>query len=513
MFKKSINNLYLNFKNYFVEWFLLIFGLVVIAVFVSYTLLIEYNEITKKEENRLSTQARIINDNISLQLDSLNETLLNIRNKVEQDGLKDLKDISEQLKLYIKILPIARTFAIINKNGEVLASSREEVLNFNLKDREYFQTVKNNPSRDKLFICEPYKTLLGSWTISLSLMFSDSKNEFAGIILATIDPEKLMNLLNSVFYAKDMRSSIIYGDGTLFLTTPSYNEILGKNINISEALFNKHVTSNKVLNVINGLSHIPNENRLIAFHTIFLEKLNMTKPLYVAVSRDIEVLYSNFKEEVILIGSLYLILVFISVPTLYFLQKKRYFLKLSQIKAENDLKRRLESFAYIDGLTEISNRRHFDQVFDQEWRYGVRNEKLLSLILIDVDYFKLYNDFYGHQAGDECLKTVAQTLKHNLFRSHDLVARYGGEEFICILPNTNLENAREKAEKLRLEIEKLEIPHEKSLVKNSVTISLGVSTTLPKNDLKAENLIKKADEALYNSKRDGRNRVSTTILI
>ena len=160
-----------------------------------------------------------------------------------------------------------------------------------------------------------------------------------------------------------------------------------------------------------------------------------------------------------------------------------------------------------DGLTGICNRRHFDESLLGEWNRGLRSAKPLSLILIDIDYFKAYNDTYGHQAGDECLKAVAQALHGLLKRPADKVCRYGGEEFVAILPETPPKGALLIAEKMRAKTEALNIKHEKSKAGPSLTISLGVAALLPTRDYKPSELLALADKALYQAKNEGRNRV------
>ncbi|MEW5790514.1 MAG: diguanylate cyclase [Pseudomonadota bacterium] len=175
-----------------------------------------------------------------------------------------------------------------------------------------------------------------------------------------------------------------------------------------------------------------------------------------------------------------------------------------QLKAANEALQRLSC---QDGLTGIANRRHFDETFRSEWRRAVRDHLPLSFILIDIDYFKTFNDVYGHQAGDACLQQVAQTLVASLSRPGDLVARYGGEEFAVILSDTNAQGAAVVAETLRRQIERLGIPHQHSAAGRIVTISLGVATATPNGHRRPESLIAAADEALYRAKALGRNRV------
>ena len=165
----------------------------------------------------------------------------------------------------------------------------------------------------------------------------------------------------------------------------------------------------------------------------------------------------------------------------------------------------LEKLSNLDGLTMIYNRRYFDTCLKNYWQTSRRKGENISMIFIDVDHFKQFNDLYGHQAGDTCLKQIAQTVKENCQRPTDIVCRYGGEEF-AILALSEKDNVRLLAEKVRYSIRSLEIPHDKSDEK-FVTISLGVATINPTQNVSAEVLIQKADKALYTSKKNGRNQV------
>ena len=172
-----------------------------------------------------------------------------------------------------------------------------------------------------------------------------------------------------------------------------------------------------------------------------------------------------------------------------------------QLEASN---KKLHELSSLDGLTGIANRRQFDESLEREWKRASRNDLPLSLILIDIDFFKPFNDNYGHQAGDDCLIKVAKALQETIVRPTDVIARYGGEEFTAILPDTNAEGAVVVAEKLRQAVESLNIPHEHSSAADTVTISLGIADKSNLADLEA--LIHKADEYLYEAKESGRNR-------
>ncbi len=172
----------------------------------------------------------------------------------------------------------------------------------------------------------------------------------------------------------------------------------------------------------------------------------------------------------------------------------------------NSVNKKLKMLSVVDGLTQIPNRRRFDEYLNSEWKRHFREKDNISLILCDIDFFKLYNDNYGHQAGDECLKEVAAAINGCAGRSADLAARYGGEEFVVILPNTGEQGAMEVAEEVRLSVKNLQIDHEKSKVCDHVTLSLGVATLLPGNENSAEELVAMADGALYEAKENGRNQ-------
>ena len=175
-----------------------------------------------------------------------------------------------------------------------------------------------------------------------------------------------------------------------------------------------------------------------------------------------------------------------------------------ELKKNRDL---LAGLLVLDALTNISNRRRFDEYLTLAWGFAVRDSKPISLIMIDIDYFKKFNDNYGHQAGDSCLTKVASALASSLKRSTDLAARYGGEEFACILPNTDMEGAMETAESLRERIMSLNIPHAYSSAGNCVTISQGVASLMPSMDIPLSDILKIADVALYKAKENGRNRI------
>lgn len=168
---------------------------------------------------------------------------------------------------------------------------------------------------------------------------------------------------------------------------------------------------------------------------------------------------------------------------------------------------KLEAYSHTDGLLNIANRKYFDQRLEEEWLRAIRSQQPVGLLMIDVDHFKRYNDTYGHQAGDACLRAVTKAAAGGLARSTDLLARYGGEELVVVLPNTSLEGAQQVGMDICRSVEKLRIPHLASTTAPHVTVSVGVASIQPPRVSSADRLIATADQALYEAKKLGRNRI------
>jgi diguanylate cyclase (GGDEF)-like protein len=180
---------------------------------------------------------------------------------------------------------------------------------------------------------------------------------------------------------------------------------------------------------------------------------------------------------------------------------------LQDVAAQKELEDRLRELSATDGLTRIANRRAFDDALVHEWERALRNGGPLSVVMADIDFFKRYNDQYGHVAGDVCLQQVAAALKAGIRQGGDFVGRYGGEEFVVVLPGAGADAARAVAESLRQRVEALALPHEGNPATGVVTISLGVATCEPVRGRDPTTLVEAADKQLYRAKQGGRNRV------
>ena len=173
-----------------------------------------------------------------------------------------------------------------------------------------------------------------------------------------------------------------------------------------------------------------------------------------------------------------------------------------------DQRDQLHTLSSIDALTGLANRRHFDARINQLWQEARKDKKPLALLFMDIDFFKPFNDNYGHAAGDECLQQVAKLLLTTVTRPDDLVARYGGEEFVCVLPDTDLQGAYQLACRLQENIKKLNLPHAYSQCSERITFSIGIAAEIPMdNEIAPDRLLLLADERLYMAKSAGRNQI------
>lgn len=231
--------------------------------------------------------------------------------------------------------------------------------------------------------------------------------------------------------------------------------------------------------------------------------------LFAAIINDL--LHNNQVIQTAYLASFGLYIFIFSQTMLLSMRFSRAFREVESLLEEKecleDTNLMLESLSFLDDLTAIPNRRRFSEFINSEWRRSARGGTPIALVMIDIDFFKLFNDNYGHRSGDEVLQKVASALQKSLKRPGDFVARYGGEEFVVVLPDTDVNGAMVIAEAMRWEIEELGIPHGFSAVSDRLTISLGVAGTVAERDSSPRTLIEAADAALYRAKQSGRNRV------
>lgn len=502
-------------------------GLLLLALFLIVWQAWEQHNIQQREFNRLLTQSGVVYHDLRRQLMSIRASHINLQAELlsgEKGSELDRPLIDKRLRAFVQTVSGVRTVIMLDADASILASSDPLHQQGSLAGNELVQKVLQKPQAGILYISRPYHLNEKLLTTAVASVLTDHHGEFSGMVVTELNPVEIGVLLASVFYADDMQASIVHADGTVFLAEPADSKVLGMSLSGQGSIFSKHVDSGNNLSTYHGRLFYRNERLLLVQQTIMPAELNISDALIVRISRDHEAVFAGLNRVRWFMAGLYLLLAIISLTFLQLWQRKsrQAFSELNetqkQVMASNEmlvkLNRQLEqqtenmrSLAFLDELVGIANRRHFNRSLEAEWRRCQREGQPLSVIILDVDYFKQFNDLYGHQRGDDCLVRIAGSLKHSLTRSHDLPARIGGEEFACLLPNTPLQGALTKAERIRSEIEALNIPHGGSLVKPVVTVSVGVASAMPEPGIGYLKLLELADEALYLSKKKGRNLV------
>lgn len=360
----------------------------------------------------------------------------------------------------------------------------------NVSDREYF-TVHKEKSHVGLYVSRPFasRTPQREFAIAISRRIPDSNGDFAGVVMGSIALRTINQLFDNLSLGQKGAINLFRSDGIL-LTRYPYDESqidqdLGNSPHVQRLLQAKSGT-------FDSISPIDGAWRVISF-----ERLDRF-PLVLTVALSVDEIFAAWERRALVL-SLATLLLCCAVVGLTFLFQRE--LK-RRMRAETKLRR----VARTDDLTGLPNRRAFRETFEREWRHAVRSASLLSLLYVDVDFFKSFNDRYGHGRGDEVLRAIAAALDANIRRPRDVAARYGGEEFAVILPETDLKGALIIAEKIRLAILAMGIAHESSPYRN-VTASIGAASAQPLRGSSREILLEAADQALYRAKAAGRNCV------
>jgi diguanylate cyclase (GGDEF)-like protein len=381
---------------------------------------------------------------------------------------------------------------IMDERGNVVMDSDGDTPKVgNFSDRPYFTTQQDNPDVG-LFISAPYKARLrnGVMSIGLTRRISRPDGSFAGIVLLAINVAYFHDLFAGLSLGPHGSLSLIEADGSLLMRQPYDPALIGRNVK-DTAAFRHFLTAQE--GGFDESSAIDGERRLYWFSRF------PHAPLIIMAAASEEDIYASWRRRALTIGSLMGVFgaAFIGLSILLGMQLQR------RMRAESEL----ELLARTDGLTGLNNRRSLSEILDREWRRAKRSGSVLSLLFVDIDRFKSYNDTYGHQAGDDALATVARCIADNIRRPADSAARYGGEEFVVVLPDTSASGASQIAEKIRSAISACQIEHTGSEY-GCVTASVGTVSRAPKPDDDLTAVIKAADDALYNAKAAGRNRVS-----
>jgi diguanylate cyclase (GGDEF)-like protein len=436
--------------------------------------------------------------------------LADIVERIETEGLgpRELGRLHRQMVAQVDNLPQLAGLFVYDETGRWLVNSRPEPTSttLNNSDRAYFIHHREHASRTPYVGTPVISRSNGKWIIPVSRRLNKADGSFGGVALATLDVEYFRRFYQSFDIGERGAVALFSNAGALMLRHPFDDNRVGRDVR-STALFQAYARGPRIGS---GLFPSPRDGEL---------RLNSYRPLehyplFVTAALSREEMLEHWRRDTFL-HSLGVVL----LATLLGFFGKRLIAQIDlRLKAEAELlrardalesaNRTLERQAMQDGLTGLANRRQFDVTLSNEFSRAMRHQDTLAFVMIDVDYFKQYNDLYGHSAGDDCLRTVSKLIRAlTPKRPGDLTARYGGEEIGILLPNTDAAGAQAVAERIRQAIQNLQIAHSGSPL-GVVTVSAGVSTIMPqRGQHSAGMLVESADQALYAAKSAGRNRV------
>jgi diguanylate cyclase (GGDEF)-like protein len=451
-------------------------------------------------------QAEISTTNLSKSLaqqaedtfDEADVILVDLLERIQVDGLApaQVDRLEKLLARHVEETHQLQGVLVYDRTGNWIVSSFGiKPPNANNADREYFKYHEQNADLGAHIGKAVRSRTTNTWIIPISRRVNDAQGNFDGVVLATLHMKYFDRFFDS-FHMDDKGAIFLsMNDGTILARRPFTDDVIGKSIAKGE-IFTKYL-SKSTSGTAMMTSIIDNVTRLYGYRQ--LEKY----PLVVAAAISEESLLqewrsNSYKSLIIIVSAVVtnILFGFLLVQQIRFGLRAEAKMRVAQSA--------LEKLALQDSMTGLSNRRHFERVLNIEFRRSGRKKTPLSLIMLDIDFFKSFNDAYGHFAGDQCIVAVADSLRACLNRAGDLAVRYGGEEMAIFLPDNDVEGAFALSEKIRLSILARQIPHADNPL-GIVTVSLGCYSCVPDEQNTIETLIQRADTALYSAKKAGRN--------
>ena len=426
------------------------------------------------------------------------------RLETEGSGPAQLQRLSALIDRQELLMPQLRGITIYDNQGRWLMSSNQSIMaGVNSSDRTYFIHHRGDPSRE-IYIGPPIKSHSNQeWVITVSQRVNGPHGEFAGVVVVTLGVKNFLRLFGQLDVGQEGAIGLSYTDGTLLVRYPFREQDMGRNFSKSP-IFAKYLVDQSV-GTASFTSSLDGVARLYAF------RRSDQLPLITIVALGKREALAAWRTEALL--SAVVVTGLLGLTGLI-----GWFLILGirrRIKAEDQLRetqqqllssnRQLELLAMRDALTGLANRRCFDESLAMEARRAQRESTTLALLMLDIDYFKRFNDSLGHVAGDACLQTFSKIFEACVKRSSDLVARYGGEEFGIIMPDTNSHGAAVVAQLILDRLKQENIPHNSSPF-GRLSVSIGIVTASGSQLDNVQGLIEAADHALYRAKALGRNQ-------
>lgn len=388
---------------------------------------------------------------------------------------------------------------VLDANGDVTLNSQSiNSIHFNYSDRDYFQYHKDHFDVGP-YISRPFRSRLrgGDPSIAISRRLPGLNGHFQGIVQGSLRLAYFQNLFGKLDLGQRGTITLTRTDGRILARQPWQEADLDRDVSKSD-VFAKILASANGTFV--GTSSFDGVERLYAIQHF------ANLPLVLSVAVAVDDIYAAWWQKALIIGVVLLLLCGSTVSLCLLFRQEI----LRRIKAERALFKAADELAVLastDSLTGIANRRSLEIVLRREWRRAIRARSTISLLMLDVDFFKLYNDTYGHQEGDRVLQSIVKCIEQDIRRPGDDAGRYGGEEFVVILAETDCKGALVIATRIKTAIEGLHIPHSGNPY-GVVTVSIGLAAVRPLRGELEELLVKKADLALYEAKHAGRNRIN-----
>lgn len=472
-----------------------LFTVLSILCIVSYLLVREYRNTEQDATRSALNIVQLIDRDVRNTFNIYDSTLNSLIELLQSKALAPLSPSIQHAVLFDRAneAPSNNGFYVFDAYGKQVASSRGSMPESVAVTRQDWFVVHQHMTTHALFISRPFQTgpNIDDWSLILSRRMTGPDGEFAGVVAAQMKLSYFRHLLRGLDVGPNGNISLVSTEGILLIQDPTNQKTyIGQDLSNAPNFMRFLSERYGSFIAMSGLYHVERLYNFSQVHEL---------PIVVVVALSTDTIFSNWRHTALLIGSATLLLCLGMIWLTRLLLRE---LRLRQLA-----ERELAGLAAVDPLTGLANRRTLDRHLDREWRRAQRTGTPLSLLMIDIDHFKAFNDAYGHPAGDIAIRRVARLINSHLHRPTDLAARYGGEEFAVVLSETGPAGAHQVAERIRAAVEGMEpvLPNARKL-----TISIGTCSRYAQPGDDQDAWVRTADKALYQAKKTGRNQVVST---